>query len=339
MLQEVLPFLAPDLRGLLRSTAVQPQELEELRLRAHRPLHLVHRRGDGFLTSDGRLTADPTRAHIVSDAELQFTFQLVARGSVYAWEEELRGGFITLPGGHRVGVCGRAIVEGGRLRSLRPVAGLNIRLARAVPGIAAGVLPLLVGPDGGVHSTLLLSPPQAGKTTLLRDLVRLISTGVAGLGLTGQKVAVVDERSELAGCIDGVPQRDLGPRTDVLDGCPKAEGMMLMIRALSPQVLAVDEIGRPEDAAAVLEALLAGVAILSTAHGRDPAELLRRPSLAQMLTAGAFRRAVRLSRRHGPGTVDQVWDLPDDWPRQAAAPLLAAESLVTPPATVAVGAR
>jgi len=307
--EEILALLAPRLAGLISRAAERlTSPLEEIRLREERPLHLVLAKGDTFVTPAGALTADFTQAERVGHEEVSRTFQAVAKGSVYAWEEEVRSGFITVEGGHRVGLCGRAVTEAGRIRTLRQVAGLNIRIAREVKGAADRLLPHLVS-GGGVCSTLLISPPQAGKTTLLRDLIRQISNGVPALNLRGMKVGLVDERSEVAGCHRGVPQRDLGPRTDVLDGCPKAEGLMLLIRALSPQVVAVDEIGRPADGDAVMEALHAGVAVLATAHGNDLADIARRPALAMLLQAGAFQRAVILGREPHPGAVRQVIDL------------------------------
>lgn len=307
--REILPILAPRLARLIEGAAPQlPAPLEEVRLREGRPVQLVYSGGDAFVTESAALAADPRKAALASHDDLARTYQLIARGSVYAWEEEVRSGFITLEGGHRVGLCGRAVVEDGRIRTLKLVSSLNIRIAREVPGAADRLLPRLIR-GGRFASTLLISPPQAGKTTLLRDLVRQLSTGVERLGLKGLRVGLVDERSEVAGCHLGVPQRDVGPRTDVLDGCPKAEGMMLLIRALSPQVVAVDEIGRPADALAVMEALHAGVAVLATAHGSGLADIRRRPALAELLSAGAFERAVILGRRSGPGTVEAVLDL------------------------------
>ncbi|MFZ5824050.1 MAG: stage III sporulation protein AA [Bacillota bacterium] len=306
---EILPMLAPRLGDLLRrAVGSLPAPLEEIRIREGRPLQLVYPGGDGFITPEGGLSPDPGRAALATRDDLVRTFQLMAKGSVYAWEEEVRSGFLTLEGGHRVGLCGRAVTEEGRIRSLKQISSLNLRIAREVPGAADPLLPQVLA-GGRLLSTLIISPPQAGKTTVLRDLVRQLSAGVPRLGLRGLKVGLVDERSEVAGCHQGVPQREVGPRTDVLDGCPKAEGMMLLIRALSPQVVAVDEIGRPADAAAVMEALHAGVAVVATAHGHDLADVARRPALADLLRAGAFQRAAVLGRSRGPGTLEQIIDL------------------------------
>lgn len=306
-MEAVLPYLAPSLREPVAGAARGLSGLEEIRLRAGRPVELVAAGVVGFVTGDGRLAAGAEAGRPVGAEEVARTFQLVCQGSVYAWEDELRNGFVTLPGGHRVGVAGRAVVEGGRMRTIRPVGGLNVRIARQVPGAALPLVPRLRRPDGRLASTILLAPPGAGKTTLLRDLVRLVSGGARPLGLAGAKVAVVDERSEIAGCVAGVPSLDVGPRTDVLDGCPKAEGMMLAVRALSPEVLAVDEIGRAEDVAAIREALRTGVTVLATAHAGSVEEARRRPALGALLGEGAFERAVVLSRRTGPGTVEAVW--------------------------------
>lgn len=304
--QEIMPLLAARLAELVGKAIVHLScPLEEVRIRSSRPLQLVFGAADGFVTPDGRVTLDPRTAYKPSADELQRTFQLMARGSVYAWEDEVRAGFLTLPGGHRVGLAGRAVTEQGAIRTLKHVAGLNLRIAREIIGCAGALLPRIVT-GGRLCSTLIVSPPQAGKTTVLRDLVRQVSSGVERLGLKGSKVGLVDERSEVAGCVDGVPQRDLGPRTDVLDGCPKAEGMMLLIRSMSPGVVAVDEIGRPEDANAVMEALHTGVTVLATAHGQDLADVARRPGLASLLRAGAFERVAVLSRGRGPGTVERV---------------------------------
>jgi stage III sporulation protein AA len=243
---------------------------------------------------------------VVSAEDTRRTLSLVSQGSVYALEEEFRQGFVTLPGGHRVGLVGRALLEGGRVRTITHVAGLNFRLSREVRGVARPLVERVVPSSGRPLSTLIVSPPGCGKTTALRDLVRLLSDGVPEIGLRGFRVGLVDERSEVAACYEGVPQRDVGLRTDVLDACPKADGVVLLLRAMSPEIIAADEVGRPEDVRALGEAACAGAAVIATAHGSSLDDLAGRPMLGEMVRSGLFQVYVILSRRRGPGTVEAV---------------------------------
>ena len=204
-----------------------------------------------------------------------------------------------------MGIAGKAVTEGSGLRTIRDISSLNIRLAHEKPGCGDPVLPWLYE-NGRLQNTLILSPPGAGKTTLLRDVVRQVSNGNRyGPGL---QTAVVDERSELGACFKGVPQCDLGMRTDVMDGCPKALGMVMMIRSMAPGAVAVDEIGDREDLEALRYVMKCGCRILATVHGSSPEDLKKKPVLAEMVREGMFSRYVALSRRMGPGTVEAVCD-------------------------------
>ncbi|WP_410514688.1 stage III sporulation protein AA [Paenibacillus sp. BR2-3] len=274
--------------------------VEEIRVREGRPLEINYSGKYHFLCGDGALTKHPEEAYRPDREDSHRLLDLISNHSLYTMEEELRKGFITIPGGHRIGLAGRTVLSGGGVEHLRDITGFNVRIAREVQGAADGILPYLLDKGGQrfMH-TLILSPPQHGKTTLLRDLARQISTGGQGKPegrRPGLKVGIVDERSEIAGSRRGIPAFDIGPRTDVLDGCPKAEGMMMMIRSLSPDVLVADEIGRPEDAEAVTEALHAGITVLATAHGKEVSELVRRPGLGGLLENKMFERYVILHR-------------------------------------------
>jgi stage III sporulation protein AA len=304
---ELLDYLAPAIRRPVERLGGELwARAEELRLRQGRPLSLVTGIGDVWLSGQGLPSLDPVSAYIVSGDDTRKTLSLVSQGSVYALEEEFRNGFVTIPGGHRVGLSGRALLEAGRLRTITDVAGLSFRLSREVRGVARPVLPWLLSETGRPRSALIVSPPGAGKTTFLRDLVRLLSNGEPELGLRGLRVGLVDERSEVAACYEGVPQRDVGLRTDILDACPKAEGLLILLRAMSPEVVAADELGRPEDVSAVHEAAGAGVAVIATAHGNSLEDLARRPMLRHLLEGNLFEVFVVLSRRHGPGTIEAV---------------------------------
>ncbi|MBR3391243.1 MAG: stage III sporulation protein AA [Firmicutes bacterium] len=301
--RQLLPFLPPELRKALSDLdAAALAGLEEVRLKTERPVLLRFDGCERFLGSGG-LTDDMNDARPFSRQEMKKTMLLLSQSSVYAFSEELRRGYITLPGGHRAGFAGRAVLEKGALRTLKDVSSVNLRVARALPGTGKSVLSRLPLAGGALPSTLLVAPPRAGKTTLLRDLARLLSDGV---GVSPFRVGLADERSELAACRDGVPQLDVGLRTDVVDGCPKAEAMLLLLRSMGPEVLVTDELGREEDGAAVAEAAMSGVSVLATAHARNAAEARQRPLLRRLLGEGYFRYLVVLSHRLGPGTVEEV---------------------------------
>ncbi|RPK15695.1 hypothetical protein FH5_01130 [Priestia endophytica] len=229
----------------------------------------------------------------------------LSQSSMYMLEEELQKGYITIKGGHRVGLAGRVITENGKVKAIRDITSLNIRIAREKIGIGESLIDSLY--DRKWLNTVIIGAPQSGKTTMLRDLARLVSTGVERKRIPSQKVGIVDERSEIAGCLDGVPQHTFGPRIDVLDACPKAEGMMMLIRSMSPNVLIVDEVGRVEDTEAILEAVHAGVSLILTAHGSSVKDMATRPSLKALIDACIIDRFVLLSNRNGPGTVEGIF--------------------------------
>jgi len=317
MWNAVLDWLPATLRTALSKLPPHWADVaEEIRIREGRPLEVVAAGTYTFVGPDGGATPDAASALRPTKDDCLRLLDRVTNHSVYTMEEQLRRGYITVRGGHRIGLAGRAVLEKGTVRALQHIGGFNVRIAREVRGCAAPLMPALWDAAANrFHHALIVSPPQRGKTTLLRDAARLVSSGGwAGRGGgirspdRARKVGIVDERSEIAACVDGSPSFDVGPRTDVLDGCPKAEGMMMMIRSLSPEVLVVDEIGRPEDAEAVLDALHAGIAVIATAHGRDVEEVAGRPSLAPLFAGRVFARFVTLAPGGPTGTILDVRD-------------------------------
>ncbi|WP_018132452.1 stage III sporulation protein AA [Effusibacillus pohliae] len=309
--EQILPVLAPVIRHLIsRSPRPLQLALEEIRIRQGKPLQVYTHQGDYYLDPEGQPIRLDHKAYRVTQEEVSQTIQLLTRSSLYALEEELRRGYLTIAGGHRVGLAGRTVLSSeGFVQTMKDITHLNIRIAREVPGVADSIKQHLINPAGyKLYNALIISPPQCGKTTLLRDIARQVSDGLLHPNLPGQKVGIVDERSELAGCVNGIPQHAVGSRTDVLDACPKAEGMLMMIRSMSPQLLITDEIGREADRDAILEAVHAGVAVIASAHGHNMAEVKKRPAIRSLIEEQVFSRYLVLSRRLGPVTLEAVYD-------------------------------
>lgn len=288
-------YLAPVLREII-SQATLPT-LEEIRLRLNRPLMIKDRRGFLYLSGKGQ-PSELAHSYIVTRDDLERTLQLVTENSWYAWEQEILGGYLTLPGGHRVGIGGQAVYAGGQLKTIRHISSLNFRQARQVLGAADPIInQILSRASANVLSTLIVSPPGCGKTTLLRDLTRQ----VANLGF---QVVVIDERSEVASSYRGIPQLDVGVQTDVLDGYSKEIGVYHALRGLGPQVIVTDEIGHGQDAWVLAELARSGVKVIATCHGNSWDQVKKRSWAKDSL--GIFELVVILSRRLGPGTIESV---------------------------------
>lgn len=269
---------------LQREALALPPEIrcacEELRLRAGKPM-AYSRTGMETAFGKGPISAD----------DLQETLGRATRYSVHSYGESLQNGFVTLEGGHRLGLCGTAVLREGAVSGVRTLSSINLRIASQVPGAADAVLPSLLR-DGRPVSTLVISPPAWGKTTLLRDCIRQLSEA-------GVRISVADERCEIAGSSGGAPQFDLGPQTDVMDGAPKADAALILIKTMSPALLALDEITAPRDVEAVSYAAHCGAAVLATAHALDFADFKRRPLYRQLLRSQIFEQAVEISLHEG----------------------------------------
>ncbi len=268
MLEEQLIKLFPvHLREKLKSAKIDQQTLEEIRVRAGQPLMFLYGDREYFFDEvHGALVTDPAAAYRMRPGDLEEMVSFLCSYSIYAYEEQLRMGYLTLRGGHRVGVAGEAAVLQGHIARLQHIYFLNVRIARERKGCAKGLVEA-VRTGGGIYNTLILSPPGVGKTTYLRDAIRILSEG--DTVHAGMKVGVVDERSELGAGYLGIPQNDLGPRTDVLEGAGKSEGIYMLLRSMSPQVIAVDELGAKDDFEAVTRAFHSGCRLIGTLHGES----------------------------------------------------------------------
>ena len=306
---DILPVLPKRLAdAIIKTDPAALEVLEEIRLRADKPLMLQNYRGDLYIGEDGATSASPENALIVRQEDIFRAVELMSENSIYAYQEEIRNGYITIRGGHRTGIAGRTVMEGASVKNIKDISGLNIRLSSQIIGCSSKVLKYLVHGNSEIYNTLVISPPQCGKTTILRDIARALSDGVADLDLKGMKVGVVDERSEIAACFRGVAQNNLGCRTDVLDGCPKSLGMAMMIRSMSPRVIITDEIGNEGDREAIMGVLNAGVKIIASAHGYNISELKSRREVLRLMEDKVFERYLVLDSSRGPGTLAEVVD-------------------------------
>ena len=303
---DILPLLPLNISELIKKVSLSHLlHLEEIRLRPTKPLMLLMNNEHFMMANDGRITKEYSRAYIVTKDDIYKTFHFISQCSVYSFEEELKNGYITISGGHRVGFSGHVLLENDNIKTIRHISGFNIRIAREIVGAADGVLPYIID-NGKVLNVLIISPPKAGKTTLLRDLVRQLSSGVDRLGLKDLNVGLVDERSEIACCYEGISQNDVGIRTDVLDGCPKAKGIMMLLRSMSPDIIATDEIGRNEDVTAIEEAINTGVTIITTVHGSDLDDVRKRPAIKKLIKRGFFDRYIILGTSYGVGSIEAI---------------------------------
>ncbi|MGI5935462.1 MAG: stage III sporulation protein AB [Oscillospiraceae bacterium] len=253
---------------------------EELRLRVgYEPTYLSPD-GERSFCQGVKLTA----------RELESVLEIATGASVHSSADSVRRGFITVKGGCRIGLCGTAVMGDKGISGIKELSSVAIRIPREMKGCAGGIFQRLI--SGGFLSTIIISPPGVGKTTLLRELVRLLS-------LRGNRVSLADERGEVAAVWKGTPQFDVGPHTDVLTGAPKAESALLLLRAMNPQIIALDEITAPEDVQACKSAANCGVKLLATAHGDGVADLRGRALYRELLDAGVFSRAIVIRKENG----------------------------------------
>ncbi len=291
--RQLVQVLAKSIVQCLEAERLSFDEIQEIKLRTGKPLIVIYK-GEEKMWKDVVITKE----------EMKETIEYISNYSLYAYEHELKQGFITIEGGHRVGMAGQVIMEAGKVKNLKYISSINLRISHEVKNCADKIFPYITY-NKQMYHTLLVSPPRCGKTTLLRDIIRQVSDGNSWV--KGCTVGVVDERSELGGCYLGNPQNDMGVRTDILDRCPKAEGMIMLIRSMAPQVLAVDEIGAQEDIHAIEYAMHCGCKMLATAHGYSMEEIQRKPIFEKLIREKRFERYVILSNRNQLGGIEAVY--------------------------------
>lgn len=305
--EELLKIFSLKLRTILSKLTIDFDKLQEIRLRINSPLLIIYGNKEAFVTEEAKMVDTPSKAIQITKNEIRETMEYISNYSLYAFEEEIRQGFITISGGHRIGIAGKIIIEDDVIKGMKHISFINIRLAHQVKGCADKVLPYVInGRANGIYHSLIISPPRCGKTTLLRDIIRQLSDGSPMLG--GMSVGVVDERSEIGACYMGTPQNELGIRTDILDCCPKAKGMMMLIRSMSPQIIAVDEIGSKEDLDAIDYVIGCGCKLIATVHGSSIEDIKSKPTLSELVKKKLFERYIILSNVTGIGHLEEIYD-------------------------------
>ena len=303
--EELIKIFSKDIRVILKQVMVDFDQVQEIRLRVHAPLLMIWNNHEYYITPEGNLSTRAEEAYLVTREALKETLDYMSNYSLYAFEEEIKQGFITIQGGHRIGIAGKTIIDEHGIRSMKFISFINVRLSHQVKGCATVLLPYLYDQETLFH-TLIISPPRCGKTTLLRDIIRQVSNG--GPGHAGLTIGVIDERSEIGACYQGIPQNELGIRTDILDCCPKAQGMMMLIRTMSQQVIAVDEIGSREDLEAIEYVMNCGCKLVATVHGSSIEDIKQKPVLRKMVLEKWFERYVILNNRGKIGNIGEIYD-------------------------------
>lgn len=284
--------------GTLLKERLLKEQIYEIRIKIGKPILVYSKYGENIVN------------YVPTKEDMKSLIQKISNYSLYAYEEDIRQGFITIKGGHRIGIAGECVMEKGEVKTIRNISSINIRVCSEVIGCSDKLIKYIYSQkENRIFNTIIISPPKCGKTTILRDIARNISNGMNSIGLYGRKVAVIDERSEIGACHFGSPQNDLGMRTDILDNCLKKEGMIMAIRSLSPEILICDEIGTKGDVEALLMAFNSGVNIITSIHGFTIEDLYKRKVFHELLDNGIIERAIVLSSRKGVGTIENIYEL------------------------------
>lgn len=246
--------------------------LQEIRLRVAKPVILKQRNNDIVLQ------------HIVKSEEILHILERFCENSIYAYKNQICEGFLTIRGGHRIGITGSCVIENGKIINIKYISSLNIRIARQVIGCSNSIINEIIDIDNQtILNTLVVSPPGKGKTTMLRDLVRQISNGIKSKGFIGKTVGLIDERGEIASCYRGIPQNDVGIRTDVIENVSKEKGVEILLRSMAPEIIACDEIGTLQDIQAIQKMLISGVKGLFTMHGSSIEDVEKNSEINKMV--------------------------------------------------------
>lgn len=261
--------------------------IQEIRLRNMKPLVVETLKGCFFVSEKGKISCDIKDTYNVKPDDIRAVFHIICENSVYAYLEDIKQGFITLKGGHRIGFTGKAVCNRGKIESLKDISSINIRIAREYKNCSKDFIKYIID-DNKIKSTLFVSPPMCGKTTIIRDVARELSN-------RGFKVGIADDRGEIAAMYKGIPQNDVGIHTDVIENAPKKEAISMMLRTMSPKVIISDEISNMDDSGAVMQCFGTGVKVMGSAHGNFLEDVVDKSFLKPLIGRGGFENIIVLS--------------------------------------------
>jgi stage III sporulation protein AA len=284
----IFDYFPKDIKELLLENVQDNKEvLEEIRIRVEKSIILKFNNKEKVIN------------HFVKSEEILNILGRVCENSIYSYQNEIAEGFITVKGGHRIGISGSVVIENGKVININYINALNFRISRQVIGCSKKIIPYIINlKENSIYNTLIISPPGTGKTTILRDLVRQISNGIRMYKFKGINVSIIDERGEIAALYKGIPQNDVGIKTDVMDNIPKSIGIKMMIRTMSPQVIVADEIGTLDDSYIINYAICSGCKGIFTAHGLDFDDVYLNPILKEIINMHLFEVIIFLDSKN-----------------------------------------
>lgn len=293
--KDILRYFPDNIRAVLENEINNNFIIEEIRIRNSKPIILKLNNFEKIIN------------YIVQTEDILKILQSICENSIYSYQNQICEGFITIKGGHRIGITGSAVIENNKVKNINYISNLNFRIARQIIGCSNNIIKEIINKEENtIYNTLIVSPPGAGKTTLLRDIIRNLSNGTEEI--TGKNIGVVDERGEIAAMYKGIPQNDLGIRTDIIENIKKSVGMKMLIRSMAPEIIVADEIGSKEDVQEINYAVCSGIKGIFTAHGNLLEDLKLNPAIAELIEKYIFERLIFLDKNN-KGKVNKIYKL------------------------------